>query len=196
MIKICNQCQKKFEISEAEMQFYKEKGLDYPQYCVACRKARRRTYDAVVPKGKERRRNRRAILKSVPAPFLTFFVIVSFVLLSIVRGGSGNEGATPQDNGQSSYSNVQEAFLFRSDKLLNDHYEKHGIEMGYSSAEQYLAGANATINHSDVLHKTQKEDGDEVYYVESTNDFVVVSKDGYIRTYFRPNEGLEYFERQ
>ena len=44
--------------------------------------------------------------------------------------------------------------------------------------------------------KYEKEDGDEVYYIEATNEFVILSKDGYIRTYFRPNSGKKYFDRQ
>ena len=37
---------------------------------------------------------------------------------------------------------------------------------------------------------------DNVYYLESTNEFVIVSTDGYIRTYFKPNDGIDYFNRQ
>ena len=44
--------------------------------------------------------------------------------------------------------------------------------------------------------KIEEEDGDDVYYIESTNEFVVVSKDGYLRTYFYPSDGLDYFNRQ
>ena len=44
--------------------------------------------------------------------------------------------------------------------------------------------------------KIEKEDGDTVYYVEATNEFVVLSTDGYIRTYFLPDSGKRYFDRQ
>ena len=47
-----------------------------------------------------------------------------------------------------------------------------------------------------ALHKTEQEDGDDVYYIEETNEFVVVSTDGYIRTYFLPDSGKAYFDRQ
>ena len=92
---------------------------------------------------------------------------------------------------------IEESDLkFRNKKLLNQHYEKHGIEMGFESAAEYEAAAAAVVKHPDVLHKTEAEDGDDVYYVESTNEFVVVSKDGYIRTYFLPSSGKAYFDRQ
>ena len=86
--------------------------------------------------------------------------------------------------------------MFRSEELLREHYEKHGREMGFASPREYLAGANAVIRNSNVLHKKEKEDGDDVYYVEETNDFVIVSTDGYIRTYFRPEDGIAYYNRQ
>ena len=37
---------------------------------------------------------------------------------------------------------------------------------------------------------------DDVYYLESTNEFVIVATDGYIRTYFKPDDGKAYYDRQ
>lgn len=91
---------------------------------------------------------------------------------------------------------AETTYKFRSKKLLNQHYEKHGIEMGFASAADYEAAASAVINNPDALYKTEKEDGDGVYYVEATNEFVILSTDGYIRTYFYPNGGINYFNRQ
>lgn len=85
---------------------------------------------------------------------------------------------------------------FRNDKLLEQHYEKHGIDMGFASPEEYEAAACMVIANPDTLHKIEAEDGDDVYYLESTNEFVVVSKDGYIRTYFLPSAGIDYYNRQ
>ena len=88
------------------------------------------------------------------------------------------------------------ALTFRNEKLLQQHYEKHGVEMGFSSAEEYEAAASAVANNPDALHKQEAEDGDDVYYLEDTNEFVIVSTDGYIRTYFNPSAGMDYFNRQ
>jgi len=85
---------------------------------------------------------------------------------------------------------------FRNQKLLDQHYDKHGIEMGFDSAEEYELAAYKVIIHPDTLHKIEAEDGDDVYYREETNEFVVVSQDGYIRTYFNPNAGIDYYNRQ
>ena len=87
-------------------------------------------------------------------------------------------------------------YYFRNEKLLNEHYEKHGKEMGFDSAVSYEAAANEIINNPDSLHRIEEEDGDDVYYLEETNGFVIVSIDGYIRTFFYPDDGLDYFNRQ
>lgn len=52
------------------------------------------------------------------------------------------------------------------------------------------------IASSEALHKLEAEDGDDVYYLEATNEFVIVSTDGYLRTYFKPEDGKAYFDRQ
>ena len=91
-------------------------------------------------------------------------------------------------------------YHFRNAKLLNQHFEKHGAEFyddfGYETAKEYEKGASDVINNSEALHKTEAEDGDGVYYIEDTNEFVILSTDGYIRTYFRPNGGIDYYNRQ
>ena len=91
-------------------------------------------------------------------------------------------------------------YHFRSKKLLNQHWEKHGGEFkkdfGYADASEYEKGASDVINNPQALNKTEAEDGDYIYYIEDTNEFVVLSKDGYIRTYFRPNAGKKYYDRQ
>lgn len=93
------------------------------------------------------------------------------------------------------YSGYTE-YRFRNKSLLNNHYEKHGIEMGFESAEEYEKAASDVVNSPDALYKKEKEDNDDIYYIEETNEFVVVSTDGYLRTYFLPDKGKAYFDRQ
>ena len=93
-------------------------------------------------------------------------------------------------------SDTNRTYTFRNQKLLNSHYEKHGKDMGFSSAKEYEKAASAVVTNPEALHKTEAEDGDDVYYVESTNEFVIVSTDGYIRTYFNPDAGIAYYNRQ
>ena len=86
---------------------------------------------------------------------------------------------------------------FRNQDLLDSHYNKHGNEFGNITKEQYLQGANDLINSTsdDILTKT-RANGDIIYYNPLTNEFAVKSADGYIRTYFKPSDGLDYFNRQ
>ena len=94
---------------------------------------------------------------------------------------------------------IEESYIeyhFRNDKLLNQHYEKHGIDMGFDSPKEYESAASDVINNDEALSKQESEDNDFVFYIEDTNEFVVLSEDGYIRTYFLPDAGISYYEKQ
>ena len=93
-------------------------------------------------------------------------------------------------------SQTPEQITFRNGALLAEHFEKHGKEMGFSDAESYEKAAAAVVTNPLSLHKLETEDNDDVYYLESTNEFVIVSTDGHIRTYFKPDKGKEYFDQQ
>ena len=134
----CVQCGKKFELSEAEKDFYEEKNLSLPKRCKECRKRNRiEKNEAVVPRGKERRKRRKNALRQV----------LTFVYISFVRKP---ESSTPKQTRitqvtENPNSSIQKAVLFQSDEKLKEHYEKHGKAMGFASAEEYLAAANAVI---------------------------------------------------
>lgn len=140
---------------------------------------------------------------------LTLVVIVALIVLKLLYGSDdGREDVDDQSTSLSVVEGSQSAveivipeqeipdLSFRSEYLLNQHYEKHGIDMGFASPEEYETAACMVIANPDALHKTEAEDGDDVYYLESTNEIVMVSKDGYIRTYFWPEDGIDYFNRQ
>ena len=87
-------------------------------------------------------------------------------------------------------------YTFRNSYLRDEHFEKHGDEFDYASAEEYEAGASAVVNNPAALHKKEADDNDDIYYLKKTNEFVIVSTDGYIRTYFRPRSGIKYYNKQ
>lgn len=126
---------------------------------------------------------------------ITLIILISFVITNM--GSNDNES-----NSSDTSSNIVsddgsgQSYHFRNDNLLNQHFQKHGNEFSYSTKEEYEAGASAVINNPKALHKTESEDGDDVYYVEDTNEFVVLSTDGYIRTYFKPSGGKSYYDRK
>ena len=111
---------------------------------------------------------------------------------STVSSNLGTQAANTSQSGTSTSS----ALRFRNVALLTEHYEKHGVDMGYANANEYQAAAAATAADPNALHKTEAEDGDDVYFLESTGNIVFVSTDGYIRTFFHPDSGKAYFDRQ
>lgn len=181
MKRTCKQCGKPFELTDSEINFYRSKGLDLPRRCPECRAENRAAKEA---SGKPRR-------KGLPmwAKIAVLVLIAAVIAIRLIP-------FSPQDPADPGYHGEYKEYYFRSDKYLNEHYEKHGIEMGYGSPEEYRQGACDVINDPESLYKVEAEDGDDVYYREATNDFVVVSTDGYIRTYFRPDSGMKYFEKQ
>ena len=102
----------------------------------------------------------------------------------------------PTEKATEAPTKAAKKYYFRSKSLLDQHYEKHGKEMGFRDAKSYEAAASDVLNDPRALHKTEKEDGDFCYFIVETNEFVVLSKDGYIRTYFLPSAGKSYYDRQ
>ncbi len=130
--------------------------------------------------------------------YVAVFIICIFVLgRGYILDADNRAVIDDQNIDHKEFVNKQRSKLtFRNDHLLKDHYNRHGKAMGFSSAKEYEDAARNVVNNPYALHKYEKEDGDDVYFVESTNDFVVVSTDGYIRTYFQPNNGRRYFDKQ
>ncbi|MBP3950318.1 SAR2788 family putative toxin [Bacillus suaedae] len=89
---------------------------------------------------------------------------------------------------------------FGSKSLLDSHYKKHVVtqkEFGNITKAQYLRKAQDLIGSEskNVLSK-KRSNGDRVFYDKSKNEFAVLSKDGIIRTFFKPKDGIKYYNRQ
>lgn len=78
---------------------------------------------------------------------------------------------------------------------LLEQFDLYGASLGYTASLDYLSGANKVIANSKTLQLTQP-DGGTAYFLESTEEFVLVSSNGYIRTYFIPDTGIFYFFQQ
>jgi hypothetical protein len=78
---------------------------------------------------------------------------------------------------------------------LEQHFRKHGHEMGFATQEDYLHAAQALVRGGPGV-ETYQRGGDTLFYRESTNEFAVLSDRNVIRTYFRPDNGRRYWERQ
>lgn len=131
----------------------------------------------------------RRILK---ARALLALALAALLCLSGCGFTSGESGSVPSHDATATEATSRLAF--RTEDKLQQHFEKHGQETGCATAEEYLAAANAVVANPAALHKMQAEDGDDLYFLESTGEFVVVSPAGYIRTYYLADR--DYFERQ
>jgi len=78
---------------------------------------------------------------------------------------------------------------------LQSHFEKHGAEFGYRTAEEYLQGARALVAGGEGV-ETFARGADTLYYRATTNEFGVMSRERVIRTYFKPVQGAKYFTNQ
>ena len=138
----CKQCGEEFTLTDSEMKFYNEKGLNLPKRCSECRN-----------KNKNINNNEKDNIKEP----------------NIKKVSTNNKSKT---------------------------FIKHGSEFGYSTKEEYLQGANEVVASAYSKHKKEAEDGDDIYYDTENNEIVFVSEDGYIRTYFKPTDGINYYNRQ
>ncbi|MEG0614540.1 MAG: hypothetical protein RR540_02195 [Oscillospiraceae bacterium] len=89
------------------------------------------------------------------------------------------------------------AFTFRSTELFQQHFNKHKAEFGKISQEDYLKKAQDLIEASgeNILTKFEK-DGDKLIFNTENDEFLVLSEDGFIRTFFKPEDLIDYFNRQ
>ena len=81
---------------------------------------------------------------------------------------------------------------------LSSHWAKHGHEFPeYGSEEEYGKGALYFFEHPPpgTLRKT-RGNGDRLYYYPRTNTFGVTTADGTPKTMFRPDRGMDYWNRQ
>jgi pyocin large subunit-like protein len=78
---------------------------------------------------------------------------------------------------------------------LEQHFAKHGGEMGFATKEDYLRAAQALVSGAPGV-ETWRRGGDTLFFRESTSEFAVLSERGVIRTYFKPSDGRRYWARQ
>ena len=87
---------------------------------------------------------------------------------------------------------------FHSARELTEHYAKHSAEFGNISKREYLERAQLLRDRpaGGAILEQVRADGVITRFDRATGDFLAVNPDGVIRTYFRPNDGEAYFQRQ
>lgn len=183
--KKCVQCGKVFTLTDSEKQFFENKNLNLPKRCKECRD-KNKTYQVITNTYRVTQKN-----FTIKKTYLILAILlIAFCILYFNSKINSDNYHIAQE------VNVSDNYTFKSESLLQEHFNKHGSEFGYTSISQYESRASAVINSPDALHKTEVEDGDSVYYIEATNELVILSTEGFIRTYFKPEGGIDYYNRQ
>jgi pyocin large subunit-like protein len=94
-------------------------------------------------------------------------------------------------------SDIREDIGFRNSAKLEQHYQKHGREFGSISKSEYLRQAQVIRDSplSDRIIQAEQVGGTLSRFDRQTGGFIAFDRDGTLRTYFRPNDGEDYFWR-
>ena len=191
----CKQCGEEFTLTDSEMKFYNEKGLNLPKRCSECRNKNKNINNNEKDNIKEP--NIKKVSTNNKGKTFRNIIIVALVLFLSFIGKVFNINFDALNIGSVLQSQKADGVLeFSNDNLWEEHFLKHGGEFGYTTKGDYLEGANEVVTSASSKHKQEAEDGDDIYYDAENNEIVFVSKDGYIRTYFKPSDGIEYYNRQ
>lgn len=112
------------------------------------------------------------------------------------KGASNHYGGSK--NGRQGKPTQHTGFAWAKDfnsNTLSDHFNRHGDQMGCKTKESYAASAVKFANKVDRKNCVSFVDkrGSTYKYNKKTNTLVIVKKDGYVITYFKPAKGYDYY---
>ena len=104
-------------------------------------------------------------------------------------------------NGRQGKSTSHTGYAWAKDfnsKTLQDHFIRHGSQMGCETKESYAAHAVKFANNVDKNNCVSfvAKNGSTYKYNPQTNTLAIVTKDGYVVTYFKPSAGYEYYKSE
>lgn len=108
----------------------------------------------------------------------------------------GNAG-----NGSKGHATKHTGFAWAKDfksSTLNNHVDKHMKSLGYSSKEEYRAHAVYFANKIDRVNNlsyVRPRTGETVKFNVKTGEFAVITKAGYVTTYYRPKTGIKAYNK-
>ncbi len=87
---------------------------------------------------------------------------------------------------------------FRSTRALDEHFAKHGAEFGRITRDEYLRLACELRDApaGGAIVEARRADGVITRFDRRSGAFLAFNADRTLRTFFKPNDGLAYFERQ
>ncbi len=128
-------------------------------------------------------------------PFAVVAAIFGGVLTSAQTGrASRPEFASAQSQGHIVWSHGHDG----ANANAEEHWQKHGREFPeFHSAQDYERGAQAFVTTPPAGTLTKhRANGDTLFFNPATNTFAVADRRGQPRTFFRPNNGRAYWDRQ
>ncbi len=78
------------------------------------------------------------------------------------------------------------------------HDKKHLSNLGLSSVNEMKANAVYFANKVDRVNNVSfvDENGTTFKYSQKTNELALITKDGYVISYFKPSSGKKYYDKQ
>lgn len=130
-----------------------------------------------------------------------FRLLVALVVAGVAWYGKQRGGVTegPIVESTAPVSPVPHSEIgFRDVQHLHEHYQKHGREFAGASETEYLRLAQALRDQpagGDILEDI-RADGVVTRFDRSSGAFIAFDRNLAIRTFFKPNDGERYYQRQ
>ncbi len=104
----------------------------------------------------------------------------------------------PSSSSRATSPDVDTRVGFTSKRSLEEHFAKHVSEFGSITQAQYLRLAQELRDAKvgGTVRETERADGVITRFDTRSGAFLAFHDDKTIRTFFKPNDGLRYFERQ
>jgi filamentous hemagglutinin len=114
-----------------------------------------------------------------------------------LRSGHGSAPTLPAQSAAPATSWSEPVWTGGEDNARH-HWRKHGDQFPQFATEQaYVAGAHAFIDHPPPGTLTKERDnGDRLYFDPASGAFAVRASNGAPRTFFKPDNGMDYWNRQ
>ncbi len=129
-------------------------------------------------------------------------IALAVLALTFTDGACTQEAPRPRRNSSDANAqrtiDVNTGIGFANHEKLVQHFRKHGREFGPITMDEYLRRAQELRDRpgGGPILECEKNDGVTTRFDRTTGAFVAFNANRTIRTFFRPNDGEQYFHRQ
>ena len=110
----------------------------------------------------------------------------------------GNSNGANHRGAPSEHINYAWAKGFNKNSLKK-HFEEHGRSMGFDSMisyEQHAITFANTVDRKNCVSFIDVNTRSTYKYNKVTNEFAIITRDGYVVTYYKPANGIGYYYQQ